>query len=141
MSLKVASPAPDVLSAMILALTTNAPLQAILATPGAYSGRAPNLAVLPYIVVADATAAGVPTFDGRIGSGTYRLNLWAKDLPAVMALYAAVGLALDGVKLDLGAAIVQTHAQLELTATIPDPSVNAGVQGVVSYEWSAQVVA
>lgn len=140
MPLKIVSPAPGVLSALVAALTDARALQAILASPGVYSGRAPATAAMPFIVVADATAGAVPTFDGRIGSGTFRLNLWAKDFPAVLQLYALVGVELDGVKLDLGTSIEQLAARLELTTMIPDPTVSAGVQGVVSYEWSAQVV-
>jgi hypothetical protein len=141
MPLKVASPAPDVLTALVAVLTANAPLQAILSAPGIYSGRAPNSAQLSYVVVTDTTGGAAPTFDGKIGRGSFRLNLWAKDLPACLALYRAVALVIDGTALNLGATLKMVTSKCELTTTIPDPSANAGVQGIVNYEWMAQVVA
>lgn len=141
MPLKIASPVPVVLASLVAALDSDATLQAILASPGIYSGRAPNSAAMPYIVIDDVTAGAAPTFTGNIGRGSFRLKMWAKDLPALLDIYKRVGVLLDGVALDLGPTLQQVGAKAELTATITEPGANAGEQGIVNYEWSAQLVA
>jgi hypothetical protein len=134
------TPAPAVLASLITALTGDGVLQGILAAPGVYSGRAPNGSAMPYVVIDDMEVGQLPTFDGKSGQGRFRLKLWASDAMTVLTIYGRLEAMLARRKLALAGGFEMMNASTEMITSFPDPSDTTAQQGVVNYEWAAQVL-
>lgn len=128
--------------ALVAALKADAALATALGATAEdskiYSGRAPDTAVLPYIVLGASTETARGTF-GRDGTdGVEMLHLWT-DGPfkrPVLVLYAHVHRVLDRVALTLSTN-THTRGRVRLVTTMIDPGGTAH-HGVAEYRAHTQ---